>query len=59
VKATHQHPEKLKQVLEVMMRIRDGKGIYADGGCLDATRECPKQIALTACELKLPKIKPH
>jgi len=59
VKATQQHPEKLKQVLEVMMRIRDGKGIYAEGGCLDATRECPKQIAPTACELKLPEIKPH
>jgi hypothetical protein len=42
-----------------MMRIRDGKGIYAEGGCLDATRECPKQIASTACELKLPDIKPH
>jgi hypothetical protein len=59
VKATHRQPEKLKQVLELMMRIRDGKGIYAEGGCLDATRECPKQIAFSACELKLPDIKPH
>jgi hypothetical protein len=40
----------------VMMRMRDGKGVYADGGCLDASRECPKQIHTTACELQLPAI---
>lgn len=59
VKTTRQQPEKLDQVLKAMMRIRDAKGVYAEGGCLDATRECPKQIEPTACELTLPSIGKH
>ena len=34
--------------------MRDPQGVYAEGGCLDATRECPKQIHPGACELVLP-----
>ena len=56
VAQTLQDPERMQQILSVMMRMRDGKGIYADGGCLDASRECPKQIHTTACELQLPAI---
>jgi hypothetical protein len=56
VKKTLEDPLKLEQVLRVMKRMRDGKGIYAEGGCLDASRECPKQIYAEACELQLPKI---
>jgi len=55
VHATMQEPEKVRTVLQQMMRIRDAKGIYAEGGCLDATREYPKQIEPSACELLLPK----
>ena len=51
---TMQAPDKIKQILHQMMRIRDPKGVYASGGCLDATRECPKQIFPTAIELVLP-----
>jgi hypothetical protein len=50
-----QQPEKVQNILHRMMRIRDAKGVYAEGGCLDATRECPKQIFPTATELVLPK----
>lgn len=28
-----------------MMRHRDGKGIYAEGGCIDTTREHPRCVA--------------
>jgi hypothetical protein len=41
---TMRNPTKLKRVLERMMKMRDPKGVYADGGCLDSTREYPKQI---------------
>ena len=55
VHETMQQPEKVQNILHRMMRIRDAKGVYAEGGCLDATRECPKQIFPTATELVLPK----
>ena len=54
VEKTYQDPQAMQEILKVMMRIRDDKGIYAEGGCLDASRECPKQIHLTSCELQLP-----
>lgn len=54
VKQTMEDPQALQKVLALMMRMRDGKGIYANGGCLDASRECPQQIHPSACELKLP-----
>ena len=56
VQQTMQDPQALEKVLSRMLRMRDGKGIYADGGCLDASRECPQQIHPSACELKLPTI---
>jgi hypothetical protein len=52
---TMQEPNKIKLILDRMMRIRDPKDVYASGGCLDATRECPKQIFPTAIELVLPQ----
>jgi len=53
---TMQEPHKVQHILQQMMRIRDPKGVYAEGGCLDATREYPKQIYPSACELSLPKL---
>ena len=55
VHETMQDPAKVQHILHQMMRIRDPKDVYAEGGCLDATRECPKQIFPTATELVLPK----
>ena len=51
---TMRNPTKLKRVLERMMKMRDPKGVYADGGCLDSTREYPKQIFPGSNELRLP-----
>ena len=56
VNETLSDPQKMDHVLGVMMRMRDGKGIYAEGGCLDASRECPQQIYVGDCELQLPVI---
>ncbi len=56
VAATFSNPAELEQVLSRMMRMRDPQGVYAEGGCLDASRECPKQIHLGACELVLPAV---
>lgn len=51
---TLQDPQRTQQVLERMMRIRDPQGVYAEGGCIDATREHPKGVHPQQCELLLP-----
>jgi hypothetical protein len=48
------NPTKLKWVLQRMMKMRDPKGVYENGGCLDSTREYPKQIFPGSNELNLP-----
>ena len=47
-------PQATHRVLERMLRMRAGKGIYAEGGCLDTTRECPRSVSRDQCELVLP-----
>lgn len=49
-------PEALQQVLQRMMRMRDTQGVYADGGCIDSTREYPRGVAPSVCELALPPL---
>lgn len=43
-------PVKRQKVLKRMARYRDPMGIYADGGCMDASREFPRQL----CQIQLP-----
>lgn len=45
-----------QQVLQQMMRMRDAQGVYADGGCIDRTREYPRGVAPGVCELVLPPL---
>ena len=47
-------PQAVQEVLGRMLRMRDAKGIYAEGGCLDTTRECPRSVSRDHCELVLP-----
>lgn len=39
------------QVLEKMNRWRDPRGVYADGGCLDRTRECARWVRPENCDM--------
>ena len=39
-----------------MLRMRDPKGVYAEGGCIDTTREYPKSVSRDHCELVLPRL---
>ena len=41
---------------ERMLRMRDPKGVYAQGGCIDTTREYPKDVCREHCELVLPRL---
>jgi hypothetical protein len=55
VAQTQANPEARARVLERMLRMRDPKGVYAQGGCIDTTREYPKNVSREHCELVLPR----
>ncbi len=40
-------------VLERMQRWRDLRGVYADGGCMDRTRECARWVRPATCDVAL------
>lgn len=44
-------PDRLLAILERMLRYRDGRGIYADGGCLDTTREAPRWMSAGVADI--------
>jgi hypothetical protein len=54
VAQTQADPEAKAHVLERMLRMRDPKGVYAQGGCIDTTREYPKNVSREHCDLVLP-----
>ena len=51
---TLQDPDALQQVLTRMLRRRDPQGVYAEGGCIDATRECVQWILPNTAQIVLP-----
>lgn len=47
-------PAETARVLARMQRYRDGRGIYAEGGCIDSTREQIKWVCEETRDLVLP-----
>jgi hypothetical protein len=56
VEQTREDPELWQAVVERMMRYRDPAGTYAEGGCIDSTREFPRVAVGAGCEIVLPPI---
>lgn len=56
VEKTREDPEVWQTVLDRMMRYRDPAGTYAEGGCIDSTREFPRTAVGEGCEIVLPPI---
>ena len=54
VAQTEADPQARARVLDRMLRMRDPKGVYAEGGCIDTTREYPKSVSRGHCDLVLP-----
>jgi hypothetical protein len=54
VRATMSDPAELERILERMMRLRDPQGIYAEGGCIDASREYPRCVCPGTSDIILP-----
>mgnify|MGYP000075923456 FL=1 len=42
------------RILAIMTRYRDGRGIYANGGCVDATREHLRWLCPGHAQIQLP-----
>lgn len=57
VAQTKLDPTLAQQICQRMMRLRDPKGIYAEGGCMDTTRESPRWIHAQTSDIVLPVLK--
>lgn len=55
VRASLQDPAEVERILALMLRMRDPKGVYAEGGCIDATREYPRWVCPGTTDLVLPE----
>lgn len=47
-------PGRYAQILERMMRYRDPKGVYDQGGCIDTSRESPRWVCPLTGDLVIP-----
>ncbi len=56
VEASHQDPEAMQEILRQMMRLRDPRGVYAQGGCIDASREHTRWVRPGTSDIVLPGI---
>jgi hypothetical protein len=46
----------LQKILAQMMRVRDGRGIYAQGGCIDATRDAIRWVCPATTDINVNNI---
>jgi len=58
VAATLEDPAQMQRILARMLRMRDPKGVYAEGGCIDATREYPRCVRPGTADIRLPPLPP-
>lgn len=56
VQATLKNPVEVEQILEKMLRLFDPAGVYADGGCIDISREYPRRVCPETADLVLPDV---
>lgn len=54
VNASRRDPAALARILERMLRPRDPRGVYAEGGCIDTTREYPRLLRPGTADIPLP-----
>ena len=54
VEATLTNPAEVEQILRRMERIYDPAGVYAEGGCIDYSREYPRLVCPGTTDIVLP-----
>ena len=45
--------QQTAEVMRQMLRLRDAKGVYEAGGCIDTTREAPRKVCLGTTDIVL------
>lgn len=45
---------EVERILKTMLRLREPKGVYVDGGCIDTSREYPRWVRPGTSDLVLP-----
>jgi len=54
VAATLADAGEVARILGLMLRLREPKGVYVDGGCIDTSREYPRWVCPGTADLVLP-----
>lgn len=54
VALTMKDPAEVKRILALMQRLREPKGVYVDGGCIDTSREYPRRVRPATTGIVLP-----
>ena len=47
--------EQTHNVIDVMMKYRDPQGVYADGGCIDITRDTFRRVCPDSTNIEINK----
>lgn len=55
VRATLQNPDEVERIMQRMLRMRDPGGTYAEGGCIDTSREYARWVCPGTCDIVLPE----
>ena len=51
---TMDNPEEIEAILAQMMRLREPRGVYRNGGCIDTSRDYPRPICSRSGGLAMP-----
>lgn len=54
VKDSMADAEQSAEILELMLRLREPKGVYQSGGCIDTSREYPRGVCPGTADMVLP-----
>ena len=54
VRESMNDPAEVARILGIMLRLREPKGVYVDGGCIDASREYPRWVCPGTSDMVLP-----
>ena len=55
VRATQNDPAEMARIMQRMLRLRDPKGVYQEGGCIDTSREVPRCVHPGTADIRLPE----
>ena len=58
VQTTLKNPAEVEKILQRMERLYDPAGVYAEGGCIDISREYPRWVRPGTTDIVLPDVEP-